>query len=102
MGEYIKPPLTRLRGFGLPESTVQEIADQLRLGKARRACQAFNDAMGMHGVGIAQGRGCALIYANTGDTYGTTLVVVKQGPQRFAYVGSWGDFVERNPNLFPE
>lgn len=61
----------------------------------RKAMEILDDILGTHGVEyIPAGHNAkspAIHYCNTGDAYGTTILLVR-GKWR---VGCWGDIVER-------
>lgn len=70
----------------------------------------INKLLGLYGVEAIRGEWqngywCDIVatYANTGDTYGTTVVCVR-GDHSYAkesyFVGSWGDWVERNSDKY--
>lgn len=63
--------------------------------QAREFCELASEILNLHGAeSIPAGsnqRSPEIVYANTGDSYGTTIMVVN-GEIR---VGNWGDLVER-------
>lgn len=64
---------------------------------AWQAMRAIDRILGTYGVeSIPRGRNSkspAIIYCNTGETYGTTILCT--GGTYHFWVGSWGDVVER-------
>ena len=66
--------------------------------RVRRALEIIDDVLETFGVEYAHGRGGGLLYANTGETYSTTIIYdMKTGNWR---VTSWGDIVEANEYRF--
>lgn len=67
--------------------------------RPHRRLQAIDRLLGMHGIESARLKNDehAFSYANTGDSYGTTVVLFASGAFR---VTSWGDIVERRSNAY--
>jgi len=65
-----------------------------------RAEERFSDlgTFGVEGMVFAGQFSDGLSYLNTGDSYDLTILFDSRR-ERF-FIGSWGDFVERNPILF--
>lgn len=64
--------------------------------------ERINELLGTHGVEAIRGTrqngywgDVVAQYCNTGDTYGTTVIMIRGTPPRFI-VSSFGDWVERN------
>lgn len=83
----------------LSRAQVAEIRYQMTRPEANifvdRGMSAINLVLGTHGVErVPRGRdekSPAIMYCNTGDTYGTTVLYVNESYR----IGAWGDIVER-------
>jgi hypothetical protein len=63
-----------------------------RMQVRRRACDELIDNHGVEFLGEHRRTGAGVYYSNAGDTYAATLIFHGNN----AYLGCWGDIVERN------